>query len=132
MTGREDGLVTREPFFLVYGKNKEGNGAEEIHIGNMNSFREWGPLYPEQSFTFEGSVEKLLALIKEKDPGIIALGIDENPELADALSGYSSRLSPHDNLRNRWVEYRTPEQIIACGYHTFNSGMGGTGPSYRS
>jgi len=109
----EEGLVTREPFFLVYNKTPEGNGAEEIHIGNMNSFREWGPLYPEQSFTFEGSVEKLLALIEEKDPGMIALGIEENPDLADALSGYSSRLASHDNLRNRWIEYRTPEQIKA-------------------
>ena len=109
----EDGLVTREPFFLVYCKSGDRSGAEEIHIGNMNNFREWGPLYPEQSFTFKASAEKLLTLIEDKNPGKIALGIEQNPELMAALEPYASRLAPHDNLRNRWIEYRTPEQIEA-------------------
>jgi hypothetical protein len=106
-----EGLVTREPYFLVYVNT--GEEVNEIHIGNMNNEIEWGPLYPDQSFLFEGSVEKLRSLIKEVEPQNIAFGIENNPDLLKALSSYKSRFKSHEDIRNRWIEYRSPEQIEA-------------------
>lgn len=106
-----EGLVTREPYFLVY--VNAGEEINEIHIGNMNNEIEWGPLYPEQSFSFEGSAEKLISLIKELEPEKIAFGIENNPDLLKALSSYKSRFKSHEDLKNRWIEYRSLEQIEA-------------------
>jgi len=109
----EDGLVTREPYFLIYSNSKKGKDFKEIYVGNMNSFREWGPLYPDQAFTLKESVKKLLSIIKERNPQTIAIGNARNRDLERALGKYASRLVSANKLRNRWIEYRTPQQIEA-------------------
>jgi len=109
----EEGLVTREPYFLVFCNNENGNQFEEIHVGNMNNFDEWGPLYPDQAFTLEESVKKLFNIIKERNPQKIAMGRGRNRDLERALGKYASRLVSGNELRNRWIEYRTPQQIEA-------------------
>ena len=55
----EDGLMTFSPFFMVFYDDGGTGGIEQIAVGNMNSFKEWGRLYPDQAFTLEESLEKL-------------------------------------------------------------------------
>jgi hypothetical protein len=107
----DDGLIRRFPYFLVFCASEEQGKLEQISIGNMDDIEEWGPLFPGQLFTYEESMGRLLSLIEKRDPQKIALGMGKTPELLKAFGDYASRLVSGMDLQDRWIEYRTPQQI---------------------
>jgi hypothetical protein len=110
---QEDGLVQCFPHFLVFDLKEGQAEIEQIEVGNMDSVEEWGPLFPDQVFTLEESLEKLVEIIKTRNPQKIAIGRGRSPDFEKALGEYASRLVSAEKLRNRWMEYRTPQQIEA-------------------
>jgi Xaa-Pro aminopeptidase len=109
----DDGLVKYYPFFLVFCLNGGPSKIEEIPIGNTEGIEEWGPLFPDDIFSYEESLERLVAVIKKCDPQRIAIDRGRTSDLEKALGGYASRLVSGKDLRDRWIEYRTPQQVEA-------------------
>jgi Xaa-Pro aminopeptidase len=109
----DDGLIRRFPYFMVFSLGEDQGKLEQISIGNMDDIEEWGPLFPGQVFTYEKSLENLVGIIKESDPQKIAMEMERTPELVKAFGEYASRLVSGKDLQNRWIEYRTPQQIEA-------------------
>jgi hypothetical protein len=109
----DDGLVRRFPYFQVFFLSEEQGKLEQISIGNMDDIEEWGPLFPDQVFTYEESLENLVSIIKERDPQKIAMDRGKTADLEKAFGEYASRLVSGKDLQNRWIEYRTPQQIAA-------------------
>jgi len=105
----EDGLIRRFPYYMVFSLNE--SGIEQIPLGNQDDIEEWGPLFPGHIFSPEESLEKLAQIVNAKNPGKIAIGRGRNPELEKALGSYAGRLTSADDIRHRWLEYRTPIQI---------------------
>ena len=114
MPAAEDGFVARRTYYLmVYHKEGE-EGVERRLIGNSDSFKEWGPLFPDHVFTHLGSLEMLAEAVRELNPQKIAAGAAWDNDLEVALgSRYSSRLVNADLLSGLWSEYRTPQQLEA-------------------
>ncbi|UCE42330.1 MAG: M24 family metallopeptidase, partial [Candidatus Aminicenantes bacterium] len=107
----DDGLIRRFPYFLVFSLSEEQGELEQISIGNMDDIEEWGALFPGQLFSYEESLESLVSLIEKRDPQKIAMNTENMPELVKALGEYASRLVSGKDMQNRWIEYRTPQQI---------------------
>ncbi len=107
----EDGLIRRFPYYMVFSIGENQEGLEQIPLGNMDDIEEWGPLFPDHVFSQEKSLEKLAQIVSERDPGKIAIGKGRTPELEEVLGPYAERLVAADDIRNRWIEYRTPKQI---------------------
>lgn len=107
----DDGLIRRFPYFQVFCLSEEAGKFEQISIGNMDDIEEWGPLFPGQVFSYEESLESLVSIIEKRDPQKIAMNMGKTPALVKALGEYASRLVSGEDLQNRWIEYRTPQQI---------------------
>jgi Xaa-Pro aminopeptidase len=107
----EDGLIRRFPYYMVFSVEGQGKGIEQVPVGNMDDIEEWGPLFPDHVFSREESLEKIVQLIKAREPEKIAIGEGRTPELERALGKYAERLVDADDIRHRWIEYRTPRQI---------------------
>lgn len=108
-----DGLVRFYPYFLVFFAGEGADTVEELAVGNTDDIEEWGPLFPGHLFSFEESLDRLRTIIEERDPARIAIGRGKTPELEATLGEFSSRFVSADNLMNRWIEYRTPQEVDA-------------------
>ncbi len=109
-----DGFVGRNSFYIAIAHKAGQEGIDRHMIGNSDSFREWGPMFPDQVFTQSVSLEKLSGIVTELRPAKIAAGAAWDNDLEATLGPtLSNRLVSADRLANLWMEYRTPQQLEA-------------------